>query len=167
MYSARPLKQQSAHRHVILRGLQKNISWCISAPVDCYTLTNDRPCSVRLKVAIPHQDRYIRRQSKIARYTIGAHQLPTDYTVRCRLTTNSMRFRYTDMGTVPTMCSSSPSIDIEFNSTMWNKYIEVFYSSMYAFHNKYTNLVLIELLSTSGLTEGLTVSSPLVIQIFT
>ena len=167
MYSARPLKQQSAHRHVILRGLQKNISWCISAPVDCYTLTNDRPCSVRLKVAIPHQDRYIRRQSKIARYTIGAHQLPTDYTVRCRLTTNSMRFRYPDMGTVPTMYSSSPSIDIEFNSTMWKKYIEVFYSSMYAFHNKYTNLVLIEFLSTSGLTESLTVSSPLMIQIFT
>jgi len=38
---------------------------------------------------------------------------------------------------------------------------------MYAFHNKYTNLVLIEFLSTSGLTEGLTVSSPLMIQIFT
>jgi hypothetical protein len=68
------------------------------------------------------------------------------------------------MGTVPTMYSSSPSIDIEFNR---KKYIEVFYSSMYAFHNKYTNLVLIEFLSTSGLTESLTVSSPLMIQIFT
>ena len=59
-------------------------------------LTNYRRRSASLNVSIPHQDRYILRQyfqftreSKIAQYTIGAHQQQiSDFIVRHRLTTN-------------------------------------------------------------------------------
>ena len=88
-------------------------------------LINYRPRSASLKVSIPHQDKYILRQyfqftkeSKIAQYTIRAHQRPiSDYTVRYQLTTNYIVQQHEISMSKHRHCtySSSPLIDIEFN----------------------------------------------------